>query len=359
MTNRRSRWIAALPEGPVDVIGDVHGEHEALRNLLEHLGYDEAGRHPESRFLVFAGDLTDRGPDSIGVVRRVKDLVGRGRAVCLMGNHELNVLRGDLKHGNAWALAVPPGKEKGRFPHSAEGEEAAAFFRDLPIAAAHEHLRVVHASWSDEAFGTLDALPADVDTQTAFEQFELKATRGLVEEGLQAAQERAEHALGPALRDKSFDMPMQADIGRADEYRQMRNPLRVLTSGPERMGEKPFYSSGKWRFADRERWWDGYAGSADVVFGHYWRWPVPVDRAAVGKGDPDLFEEVPVHAWLGPERRAFCVDYGVGRRAEERRKGAASPGHNNKLAALRWNGRAEEHLLVFDDGAVRRTVRQK
>ena len=38
--------FAPLPEGPLDVVGDVHGELDALRALLAHLGYDADGRHP-------------------------------------------------------------------------------------------------------------------------------------------------------------------------------------------------------------------------------------------------------------------------------------------------------------------------
>ena len=56
----------ALFEGPVDVVGDVHGEFEALDQLLDVLGYhaENGWKHPEGRRLVFVGDLVDRGPNS-------------------------------------------------------------------------------------------------------------------------------------------------------------------------------------------------------------------------------------------------------------------------------------------------------
>ena len=66
--------IQELSSGPVDIIGDVHGELEALNQLLAHLGYDRFGRHPQNRTLVFMGDLIDRGPDSPGVVEKVSSL---------------------------------------------------------------------------------------------------------------------------------------------------------------------------------------------------------------------------------------------------------------------------------------------
>lgn len=64
------------------VIGDVHGCLDELDELLRVVGYF-SGRDR----LVFVGDLVDRGPDSIGVVRRVDSLVAHG-AMCVMGNHD-------------------------------------------------------------------------------------------------------------------------------------------------------------------------------------------------------------------------------------------------------------------------------
>ena len=84
--------IQELSSGPVDVIGDVHGELEALNQLLAHLGYDRFGRHPQNRTLVFVGDLIDRGPDSPGVVEKVSSLYFSKRAQCIIGNHELRLL---------------------------------------------------------------------------------------------------------------------------------------------------------------------------------------------------------------------------------------------------------------------------
>ena len=38
--------IQALFDGPIDIVGDIHGEIDALRDLLGQLGYDAAGEHP-------------------------------------------------------------------------------------------------------------------------------------------------------------------------------------------------------------------------------------------------------------------------------------------------------------------------
>ena len=68
------------------IVGDVHGCHDELRALLER---------PElsDRQIVFVGDLTDRGPDSLGVLRTVMDLCEGGRARCVRGNHDDKLAR--------------------------------------------------------------------------------------------------------------------------------------------------------------------------------------------------------------------------------------------------------------------------
>ena len=97
-------FIQQTFDGPVDIVGDIHGEIDALQQLLEVLGYDLQGRHPEQRKLIFVGDLCDRGPDSITVIRQVKTLIENGNAQCILGNHEINLLTDTLREGNGWFL---------------------------------------------------------------------------------------------------------------------------------------------------------------------------------------------------------------------------------------------------------------
>ena len=83
--------------GPFDIIGDVHGCHRELQELLEKLGYDVGTgttyRHPEGRTAVFLGDLVDRGPDNDGVLMTVMAMVEEGSALCVEGNHENKLSR--------------------------------------------------------------------------------------------------------------------------------------------------------------------------------------------------------------------------------------------------------------------------
>ena len=100
-------------EGPFDIIGDVHGCFDELRELLEKLGYritdsvhaqgdlETAPQReplfevtpPEGRKAVFVGDIVDRGPKVPESLRLVMDMVQGGQALCVLGNHENKLLR--------------------------------------------------------------------------------------------------------------------------------------------------------------------------------------------------------------------------------------------------------------------------
>lgn len=64
------------------VIGDVHGCVEELNTLLDTL------RLTVDDHVIFAGDLVDKGPDSAGVVRRVRALSKEVKVDIVEGNHE-------------------------------------------------------------------------------------------------------------------------------------------------------------------------------------------------------------------------------------------------------------------------------
>ncbi len=312
-----SPLVRDLFAGPIDVVGDVHGEIGALRAVLDLLGYCPEGAHPEGRRLVFVGDLVDRGPDSPAVVRLVRRLVDAGRAQCVLGNHEFNILLGNRKSDNFWFFGHEP-----RTLHPAHAaaqvridgrdrEEVLAFLATLPLALERPDVRVVHACWDDVMIA---AARAAAGARELYQDYRARIEQELRRQGIEQK---------PAVK----------------LAHQNRNPAKLLTSGPEETAPEPFEMLGTLRHERRVAWWPGYSGPL-CLFGHYWRTFLP-DEVDHDK----LFVGVPKNALLAGGR-ATCIDYSVGKRFHERLFATSSSPFRTQLAALRL----PERTLVFDDG---------
>ncbi len=73
----------------VYAIGDIHGRHDLLLQLLEKIEADDLARGASDTQIIFLGDLVDRGADSAGVIETAMALPQRGHKVrYLTGNHE-------------------------------------------------------------------------------------------------------------------------------------------------------------------------------------------------------------------------------------------------------------------------------
>ncbi|MEN1967212.1 bis(5'-nucleosyl)-tetraphosphatase PrpE [Lentibacillus sp. N15] len=106
----------------IDIIGDIHGCLDELHRLLNQLGYQKQAAsfyHPDGRVPVFVGDISDRGPNSVGVIRLVCDMVLKKRnAKYVPGNHCNKLYRyflGNnvmLKHGLETTVAELQGLDE-------------------------------------------------------------------------------------------------------------------------------------------------------------------------------------------------------------------------------------------------------
>lgn len=347
--------IQALPPGPLDIVGDIHGEIDALEPLLAHLGYDAQGRHRDGRTLVFVGDFCDRGPDSPAVLARVAQLVTHRHAVAVLGNHEISLLRNDAKDGAGWFFDARLASDQDKYapfarPTAAEREAIVAFLGTLPVALERPDLRIVHAAWLPAPIAAARQLPPG-SARAEYDHWEAEVRRQ-AQDGALARRMAAERLQWPHdLEDPLHKPPFLQAHADNELLKAMLNPLKVLTSGVERQGTDPFHAGGKWRFVERIAWWEGYADATPVVVGHYWRRPLVPAPDSVTHEEASLFGSTPPFAWHGQRHNVFCVDYSVGARWRTRKAGTPV-GTQYKLAALRW----PERTLQFDDGSVAATT---
>jgi len=127
-------------------IGDVQGCFSSLEKLVETIRFD-----PGTDQLWFVGDLVNRGPDSVSVLRYVKGL--GPAAVTVLGNHDLHLLA-------VGAGLVPP-RQKDTFQdvlHAPDRDDLLEWLRRQPLLRQSDGLILLHAGllpqWTvDQAAG--------------------------------------------------------------------------------------------------------------------------------------------------------------------------------------------------------------
>ena len=115
------------------MIGDLQGCDEPLQRLLQQLDFS-----PSRDTLYLLGDLVNRGPNSLAVLRQLMDY--GASAQCLLGNHDLHL------------LAVAEGARKAHRSDTLDGILAAPDRADLlhwvrtrPLALSVQGWLLVHA----------------------------------------------------------------------------------------------------------------------------------------------------------------------------------------------------------------------
>ena len=94
-------------------VGDLHGDYDAWIDIARAAGLVDAKNHWAAGKTTFvqAGDITDRGPDSLKIIRHLRKLEKEaakagGRVIVLVGNHEAMNMTGDLRYTDPGEFAA-------------------------------------------------------------------------------------------------------------------------------------------------------------------------------------------------------------------------------------------------------------
>jgi bis(5'-nucleosyl)-tetraphosphatase (symmetrical) len=126
-------------------IGDIQGCYDELVVLLETIAFD-----PARDRLWIVGDLVNRGPNSLGVVRLVRSL--GDAAVVVLGNHDLHLLA--IRYGGH---PVRSGDTFEDVLRAADAEELCQWLRGRPLLVDDEQLGYVMTHAGVPHIWSLDA----------------------------------------------------------------------------------------------------------------------------------------------------------------------------------------------------------
>ena len=116
------------------VVGDVQGCFTTLRRLLARIRY----RQGRDR-IGFVGDLVNRGPDSLGVLRWARD---QGDSVaCVLGNHDLHLL------ARREGVTAPRKDTLAPVLDAPDADELCDWLAALPFVHEEEGFLLVHAGF--------------------------------------------------------------------------------------------------------------------------------------------------------------------------------------------------------------------
>ncbi len=133
----------------VIIIGDVHGCLKELTALLKKTKFDA-----QKDRLIFLGDLINKGPDSVGVVRFVRE----GGFECIIGNHELGFLKSldDPRYFNS-------GFKEFYNDLGSEREEVIKWLKGLPLYIEDDNFICIHGGLKPGV--SLDKQRVDIATR--------------------------------------------------------------------------------------------------------------------------------------------------------------------------------------------------
>ena len=157
-----------LSSSRIVAIGDLHGDHGAFRAIVEAAGLvgPDGAWIGDNAILVQTGDVPDRGPDSLLILRDLMRLQGEaaasgGRVVALIGNHEAMNVIGDLRYVHDGEYAVfrdnRSGSRRRRYYLLHQDEIERAYRRREPVLSEDQIRRL----WVEETpRGAMELLEA-------------------------------------------------------------------------------------------------------------------------------------------------------------------------------------------------------
>jgi hypothetical protein len=245
-----------MPMPRTIVIGDVHGCLVEAQELVKLVDY-----RPGKDWLVFVGDLVDRGPFPVECVRWVMGL----RASCVRGNHEQKVV--EFRQKEARALAGgPPNKMERPFPKRydewmAFSEEELRWMDTLPLwVDLGGNWIAVHAGFEPKA---LDEQKADRVTRVRWVDEKTGEFVGMKKVPVPESQE--------TVRPHGNSDPARAQTPEAIAKREARQKERLEKGLPPvvEVKRRPKKYITTFDQPDGTKSWrEAWPGPQNVIYGH-------------------------------------------------------------------------------------------
>ncbi len=144
-----------------DIIGDIHGNADALKRLLNKRGYtNDSTAAFKNRRLIFLGDFIDRGDQNKEVIEIIRKLVRMDKALAVMGNHEYNAICYHTKSSREDSDYLRRHTETNTKQHleflkeykdDDERDKVIKWFQRLPLYLDFDDFRIVHACWDQQS----------------------------------------------------------------------------------------------------------------------------------------------------------------------------------------------------------------
>jgi len=254
------------------VIGDIHGHAKALEKLLDELGYSTDGEtRPSGRKIIFLGDFIDRGTENKSVITIVRDLMEKGIAEAVMGNHEYNAICYHTEHHTETGEYLREHSDKNTGQHeeflkeyqdAEELYETIEWFKTLPLFLEKDGIRIVHACWDQRV---IDKLKDELGpTHRLNENFLIASSnKGTPEyEAIERILKGPEHPLPGGITFIDKDNHERSNV-RIKWWKRDTDNLRNLSSLDEEDRNKVPEKSVSLDYIYPD-------GAAPVFFGHYW-----------------------------------------------------------------------------------------